>query len=164
MLELQIPGNDRSVWIAGADETEARPSAALNVARVDPTDLQELNEPGELEDYHEVKGLSAPGAAQKNKKWLLSFASAGCISALRMDTVAAWPSLANVHGHHDMLLPCHQHKDVFHQAMSKSQDRMSTQLPSCEPERAQPSPAVGCALFIRPEFWLHDGPYFMPNG
>lgn len=97
------------------------------------------------------------------KKSLLSFANAGCISALRTHSVAAWPHLSNVHGHHDMLLPCHQQKDVSYQAMSKSQGRMSTQLPSCDSERAQSSPAIGHALFKWPEFWLHDGLYFVPD-
>lgn len=95
---------------------------------------------------------------KKIKKSPLSFANAGCISALWTHSVAAWPHLSHVHGHHDMLLPCHRQKDVFYQAMSQSQDRMSMQMPSCDSERAQSLPA----LFKWPEFWLHDAPYFVP--
>lgn len=107
--------------------------------------------------------LSAHNTTQKNKNSLLPFANAGSIIVLWTHSVAAWPHLSNVHGHHSMLLPCHQQKDVFYQAMNKSQDRMRTQLPSCDSEHAQSSPAFGHALFKWPEFWLHDGPYFVPD-
>lgn len=56
---LQIPGKDHSVWIDGPDETEARPSAAIKGTQENPTDLHQLDEVGELEDYHEVKALRA---------------------------------------------------------------------------------------------------------
>ena len=55
--ELRIPGNDCSVWVAEPVGSEARPSAAVN----------------ELEDYHEVKALSAHSATQINKKITVVF-------------------------------------------------------------------------------------------